>query len=156
MNCKRLEFLNFGPLSKMKIAIFLLLALSVFAQEEKSPFDLVSLGDGYLAVSETGSMRPTITEKDWVVYKKKDFKKIDAGPDGDIMLVKLKEPVKIGGLTFETYCHRAIRKSSDGSVIITKGDANELPDLAFVTEADYLGTVIGIVRRERLDKKEEK
>lgn len=138
----------------LKSTIFLLLSLSLSAQEEQSPIDLVNLSEGYLAVSATGSMHPTITEKDWVVYKKKEFKDIDAGPDGDIILVKLKEPVKIGDLTFETYCHRAIRKSSDGSIIITKGDNCQIEDSIFVTEDLYMGTVVAIVRKEKLDKQD--
>ena len=140
-------------MKSFKIISFLW-AASLSAQEEQSPIDLVNVSEGYLAVSATGSMRPTITEKDWVVYKKKDFKDIDVGPDGDIILVKLKEPVKIGGLTFETYCHRAIARSSGGSIIITKGDNNDKPDSAFVFAENYLGTVVAIVRREKLDKQD--
>lgn len=152
-------FADFFPLLKtmrIKIIVFLLFACFLFAQEEQSPIDLVNLSEGYLAVAPTGSMRPTITEKDWIIYKKKDFKKIDVGPDGDIILVKLKESIKIGGLTFETYCHRAIRRSSGGSIIITKGDANECEDPTFVLAENYMGTVVAIVRREKFDKEEEK
>lgn len=100
-------------------------------------------------------MRPTITEDNLIFYKKLPFKEIRVGVYGDIIIYRLKSPVQFGNIISQTVCHRAVRKSSGGSVIIVRGDGNDRDDSILITEENYVGTVIAIVRREKLDIDEE-
>lgn len=88
-------------------------------------------------VFATGSMEPTFNEHCWLLVKKLPFAGLHVG---DIILVSYpwcKAPVS----------HRVIRLSSGGTLVVTKGDANQVEDYGWATESQYIGTVVGIVRK---------
>lgn len=95
-------------------------------------------------VLPTGSMKPAFDENYSLFVKKLEFESIKIG---DVIIVKV-APIKVGENSFCSYvCHRVIRKSSEGSIVITKGDANSVEDSYFIDKSMYIGTVIAIVRK---------
>lgn len=96
-------------------------------------------------VLPTGSMKPTFDENYVLFYKKLDFSSIEVG---DVIIFKDTSDPK------ETFrvVHRVVRKSQpNGAVIYTKGDNNYREDMGFVTEANYIGTVVTWVHKKHLN-----
>ncbi len=48
-------------------------------------------------------------------------------------------------------CHRVWQISSNGSVLITKGDNNMLPDSELIYPSMYLGVVIAMIKKKEID-----
>lgn len=118
-----------------RLFLLLLLACRLYATSTEQVNDI--LGDVEVwNVLPTGSMEPAFNEKWCLLTKKLPFDKIRVT---DVILVK------VTGYS-GPICHRVIRKSSGGSVLVTMGDANHGEDSWLVTESMYLGTVVGIVR----------
>lgn len=92
-------------------------------------------------VLPTGSMEPTLNEKCFLLVKRTPFKELNIG---DIILYLRSDGVLI--------VHRIWGKSSGNTVIICKGDANAGIDREFIYEDMYRGTVIGIIRKDFLEK----
>jgi signal peptidase I len=81
----------------------------------------------------TGSMKPTFDHRDWLVGEVGSFDAITAG---DIILFR-----RNGGAIV---CHRAVKLTRDGWR--TKGDAYWTRDADPVTEGNYVGRIVAIVR----------
>lgn len=90
-------------------------------------------------VAATGSMAPLIDENCLVVVVRRPWKEIQKG---DIVSLDRK-----GGIFGpEKVCHRVIFVASNNRFVSTKGDNNPRQDLGVFRKADYLGSVVAIVR----------
>ncbi len=125
----------------MKPLLFLLLALSLRAVTLDQV--VTSLEGTYIyEISNTGSMKPSFDETYVLLSDDKPFRTLEKG---DVILF------------WATYrgeliivCHRIWARSSGGSMVLTRGDANQSPDPWEVTQETYIGRVYGWVKRDRL------
>lgn len=114
----------------MKLLLFLLLL--TLAYPATYPIE----ADCYYTVLATGSMEPVFNEHFDLYIRKLPFRDIRVG---DVVLYLAP------GQTVPT-CHRVVRKSSGGSVVIEKGDHNMVEDPYLIDESMYVGVVVAIVR----------
>lgn len=99
------------------------------------------------SVLPSGSMKPTFDEDDLLIVRKTPFKNLKVK---DIILYINKELAEVSGCPEAAISHRIIRRSSGGSALILKGDANYSPDDKLVTEDMYVGKVIGIIKKSEV------
>lgn len=123
----------------MKFLLFLGLALSTFASNEEVVNATVSASRIY-ELQPTGSMEPALDERYLLLVQKIPWSKLQKG---DIIIFR-------GHGFFEgsLICHRIWSKSSGGSALVTKGDANHDFDRDLVVESEYIGMVVGSVRKD--------
>ncbi len=129
--------------STMKILLSLLLLLSpayIFASSLHEDFvDLIDASTIH-NVQPTGSMEPVLNEKCYLLVARIAFNELKVG---DIILFDTNGLLMV---------HRIISISSSGSYMATKGDANTVSDPGYVTEQNYVGAVIGIIRKDFMQK----
>jgi len=87
-------------------------------------------------VKNTGSMKPSFDETDWLLAVQTPWDQLKVG---DIIIYERKNG--------EYIVHRIWAISSGGSMILTKGDSNATPDHEHVTKSMYRGRVIGQIKR---------
>lgn len=103
-------------------------------------------------VAATGSMKPTFDENWLLLVQKEDFKTLRIG---DVIIYRPPPDVKWeDGLSHELIVHRVWGYSSGHSIILCKGDNVDTIDGVHVTEAMYVGTVVGMVRRPKVQNPE--
>lgn len=114
----------------LTVILFLILAITIYAK-----INMISSGNNYFKIFgysifkvTTGSMEPTIKKNDLIIVKETKGFKVN-----DIVTY-------ISGKDFIT--HRIVTVS--GSVIVTKGDANNAADDK-IKEEDIIGTVVSIL-----------
>ncbi len=119
----------------------LLLCLALISPVAAQPTDgelavaLIS-GSKVWNVTPTGSMEPTFNETYVIFSKTLEWSDIRLG---DVILYESPfAPIII--------CHRVVSRSSGGTIVLCKGDANSQWDPVFVTESMYRGTVIAGVK----------
>jgi len=93
----------------------------------------------------TGSMEPGLNEKYFLLVKKMEWKSVKVG---DVIIFRIPRPYIYKGQAFNTMCHRVVQKSSEGTFVLTKGDHNDIMDSILISEDDYIGTVVGSIRRD--------
>ena len=92
-------------------------------------------------VLETGSMKPTLDENSYVLVRDLPFSDLKVG---DIVVYRARG--RLDGYTL--IAHRIVRMSSGGSVITCRGDNNSEDDSQLIVESDYVGRIIGWVRKD--------
>lgn len=131
------------------ITLLLLLALPINAQVNpaQAAIEINSIFERseIRMVAPTGSMKPTIDENCYILIEKRPWSKLKVG---DIIIFKRSIAFSFEGKDYWTTCHRVHSMKPDGTSCLTKGDANDSIDLQLITEKEYLGTVIGILRRD--------
>lgn len=126
----------------MKVLIlFFSLYLIGFSNERNQIIDL-AIHAGVYSVLPTGSMEPVLNENCVLLVKTIPFQQLKIG---DIILFERKDGVIV---------HRIIAFSDSRRYVATKGDANASSDTTYVTEENYQGVVVGIIRRDLLDPEE--
>lgn len=93
-------------------------------------------------VLPTGSMKPSFDETYVLLADDKPFREIQVN---DIILFWMLHNGQL-----KIVCHRVWARSSGGSIVLTKGDANKDTDKVHVTEDMYVGRVIGWVKKDVL------
>lgn len=136
----------------MRLFAFLLFALTACAVEPVR-FTVASAPDQIAAiiadakvyaVLPTGSMEPAINEHDLLLVRSLPFAGVKVG---DVILYRVDQTTQ-GIYTYSVICHRVWRKSSGGTVVLCRGDANGgYVDPTYVSEANYVGTVVAVVRK---------
>lgn len=96
-------------------------------------------------VLPTGSMVPAFDETDWLCVRAAPWADVKVG-DTILYLSRTRFDADHRLLLI---VHSVIRLSSNHSVAICKGFANERPDDELIVESMYRGTVVGIVKKPR-------
>lgn len=81
----------------------------------------------------TGSMEPTLTERDWLIFQRVPFSRVRPGD-----IISFDCPIDRVPIT-----HRVDRRLADGR-ITTRGDNNPEPDPWTVGPQDYRGLLIAV------------
>lgn len=84
-------------------------------------------------------MKPLFDERYVLFVDKMPWKDIQVG---QVILYRTRTAFKFDGIEYDLICHTVLRKSSNGGVVICKGEANATPDCELITESMYVGTVI--------------
>jgi len=93
---------------------------------------LTAMPDTWVArLTPTGSMEPTLTDKDWLIFQRVPFGQVRKGDVISFYCPMDGVPV----------VHRVVERLDDGR-LITKGDNNPLPDPWVVSITDYRGLLI--------------
>lgn len=133
------------------LLVFAALGLSSCASEDRAAHDYiqdVATNSRVFSLAPTGSMEPCLNERMWMLVSRAPFKDLRIG---DIIIwrpVKPWYPLAPGETEF-LICHRVWSRSSQGTFVITKGDANQAPDSDLISESMYVGTVVGTIKRPR-------
>lgn len=117
------------------VSFFSFVAIS-WASEYSEILDIIDNTYIY-TVTATGSMEPAFNEHYYLLVKKIPYHDTRIG---DVILAN--EPC-----CDIPVCHRIIRKSGGGSLLVLKGDNNLTPDRFWITESQYIGIVVGIIRK---------
>lgn len=129
----------------IRLLFILSLFTPLFARADSRRVDLVNLVNlsDIIGVEPTGSMEPVLNEKCLLLVRALPFSSLK---QGDIILFHNPEGKLI--------VHRVWQVSKpQGHVILTRGDANNgALDPWYVTEGQYVGTVIGIIRADLMQK----
>lgn len=96
-------------------------------------------------VTPTGSMLPTFDHTYWLITVTQPFCDLRVG---DIIIYRSPKPFVLNGISHAYRCHRIVARSSGGTVLLTKGDNNDMWDDCYVTAAMYSCTVVGAVRKD--------
>lgn len=138
---------NIRIIAKLSV-LFGLITSTVFAQfpDGQDVIKPILSNTTVYPVMATGSMKPTFDENNYLCVKNIPFEEVR---EGDIILYKLNKPITLGNIVIEIICHRVWRRSSGGSILLAKGDANSWVDETFITKEMYLGVVVGIIRIPR-------
>ena len=123
------------------LIIFFVPLLAQSLPPEDSVIQAVGLSRVY-PVSNTGSMRPTFDERYLILVQSRPFRSLQ---EGDVIVFWRPNPLNP---EMSLVCHRIWRRSSGGSLLITRGDANAALDPGYVTEDQYAGLVVGWVRKD--------
>ncbi|BET65988.1 hypothetical protein ASA1KI_09060 [Opitutales bacterium ASA1] len=81
----------------------------------------------------TGSMEPTLNEKDWLIYRRVDFAEVRAGD-----VISFHCPLDGVPVT-----HRVVRRLECGR-LVTRGDNNPVVDPWTVSSDDFRGVLIAV------------
>lgn len=99
----------------------------------------VIAGSEFYEVQATGSMRPAFDEGWWLLVKPINFEDIKVG---DVIIYTSKLP----GMP-ELIVHRVWSRSSNGQILILKGDHNPDVDGEWVTPGMVVGVVVGQIKK---------
>lgn len=97
-------------------------------------------------VLPTGSMKPTFDENWLLLVAIPSFSSVHVG---DIIVYRAPS-----GFTHEStdlVVHRVVARSSAGGALITRGDAMLRSDPFLVTESMYVGRVVGLIAKPRIE-----
>lgn len=129
----------------IRLLFALSLFLPLFARADSRRDDLANLvnSSDIIGVEPTGSMEPVLDERCLLLVQPLPFSSLK---QGDIILFHNPEGRLI--------VHRIWQISKPrGHVVLTKGDANNgVIDPWYVTEGQYVGTVIGIIRADLMNR----
>lgn len=129
------------------VRLFFILSffIPIFARADSRRADLVNLINlsDIRGVQPTGSMKPVLDEHCLLLVHSIPFKNLK---QGDIILFNNPDGLLV--------VHRIWRISKpEGHVILTRGDNNgDTIDPWYVTEREYVGTVVGIIRADLMEK----
>lgn len=132
------------PPTKIKVISIISVALLVVAITFCATVIIQTVTDGYVSLFGysifrviTPSMEPTLPVNSFIVSQKTE---IDAIEDGDIVSFISKEAYLQGGIV----THRVVEKKEVDCRIclVTKGDASNSVDAAYVTEDNLVGKMI--------------
>jgi len=127
--------------------LFLILALSARAEDLLMPDIKAMISDAaVLNVAPTGSMKPTFDENYFILVRSSQVAPFKSLKPGDIIVFYARW--RTGDKNKTLFCHRVYSVSSGKTYVVTKGDANKETDDWYLIERDYVGKVIGVIRRD--------
>lgn len=127
--------------------ILLFFPAILFSQEINSAkFCLNVVKNGRVEYTQGESMCPTFDSSYFIITEKRPFESLKKG---DIIIFRRKT-IENNNIYIERIIHRIVAKSSDGTVVITKGDNNPTIDPDYITKENYECLAVGWIRRDSL------